>query len=70
MQQAYEYAAMGRRIVYRLTELALKADSYDDAKNYFEEFCRIAPNDQGRYILLYKMARYQKATLDEKIKIL
>lgn len=70
LQQAYEYAAMGRRIVYRLTELALKADSYDDAKNYFEEFCRIASNDQGRYILLYKMARYQKATLDEKIKIL
>lgn len=70
LQQAYEYAAIGRRIVYRLTELALKADSYDDAKNYFEEFCRIAPNDQGRYILLYKMARYQKATLDEKIKIL
>lgn len=70
LQQAYEYAAMGRRIVYRLTELALKADSYDDAKNYFEEFCCIAPNDQGRYILLYKMARYQKATLDEKIKIL
>ena len=70
LQQAYEYAAMGRRIVYRLTELALKADSYDDAKNYFEEFCRIAPNDQGRYILLYKMARYQKATLDEKVKIL
>lgn len=70
LQQAYEYAAMGRRIVYRLTELALKADSYDDAKNYFEEFCRIAPNDQGRYILLYKMACYQKATLDEKIKIL
>ena len=70
LQQAYEYAAMGRRIVYRLTELALKADSYDDAKNYFEEFCSIAPNDQGRYILLYKMARYQKATLDEKIKIL
>lgn len=70
LQQAYEYATMGRRIVYRLTELALKADGYDDAKNYFEEFCRIAPNDQGRYILLYKMARYQKATLDEKIKIL
>lgn len=70
LQQAYEYAAMGRRIVYRLTELALKAGSYDDAKNYFEEFCRIAPNDQGRYILLYKMARFQKATLEEKIKIL
>ena len=43
LQQAYEYVSrMGRRIVYRLTELALKADSYDDAKNYFEEFCRIS----------------------------
>ena len=70
LQQAYQYAAMGRRIVYRLTELALKAGSYNDAKNYFDEFCRIAPNDQGRYILLYKMARFQKATLDEKIQIL
>lgn len=29
LQQAYEYATMGRRIVYRLTELALKADSYE-----------------------------------------
>ena len=70
LQQAYQYATMGRRIVYRLTELALKAGSYDDAKNYFDEFCRIAPNDQGRYILLYKMARFQKATLEEKIQIL
>ncbi len=70
LQQVYQYTTMGRRIVYRLTELALKAGSYDDAKNYFEEFCRIAPNDQGRYILLYKMARFQKATLDEKIQIL
>ena len=70
LQQAYQYAAMGRRILYRLTELALKADSYEDAKNYFEEFCRIAPNDQGRYILLYKMARSQKATIEEKITIL
>ena len=70
LQQAYQYAAMGRRIVYRLTELALKAGSYEDAKNYFEEFCRIAPNDQGRYILLYKMARFKKATLEEKIQIL
>lgn len=70
LQQAYQYTTMGRRIVYRLTELALKAGSYDEAKNYFDEFCRIAPNDQGRYILLYKMARFQKATLDEKIQIL
>lgn len=70
LQQAYEYTTMGRRIVYRLTELALKAGNYDEAKNYFEEFCRIAPNDQGRYILLYKMARFQKATLEEKIQIL
>ncbi len=70
LQEAYQYAVMGRRIVYRLTELALKAGTYDDAKNYFEEFCRVAPNDQGRYILLYKMARFQKATLDEKIQIL
>lgn len=70
LQQAYQYTTMGRRIVYRLTELALKAGSYDEAKNYFDEFCRIAPNDQGRYILLYKMARFQKVTLDEKIQIL
>ena len=73
LQQAYEYAAMGRRIVYRLTELALKADSYDDAKNYFEEFCRIAPNDQGRYIrwhvirrrLLMKKSKFLRLTREK-----
>ncbi|MBQ8639878.1 MAG: hypothetical protein IJ468_12000, partial [Lachnospiraceae bacterium] len=68
--QAYEYAPLGRRIVYRLTELALMADNYEDAKEYFDEFCRIAPHDQGRYILLYRMACSQRATVAEKIKIL
>lgn len=38
LQQAYEYATMGRRIVYRLTELALKADSYVKQKIISEEF--------------------------------
>ena len=68
--QAYEYAPIGRRIVYRLTELALAANNYDDAKAYFEEFCNIAPHDQGRLVLLYKMACSQNATVKEKITIL
>ena len=33
--QAYEYAPI-RRIMYRLTELALEADDYEDANEYFD----------------------------------
>ena len=70
LNQAYQVAPGSRRIVYQLAELAQKADRYDEAKECYEEYCRIAPNDPGRFILLYGLACKQNAELWEKIEIL
>ena len=53
--QAYQYAPIGRRIVYRLTELAVDCGNYQDAEEYYEEFCKVAPNDMSRILLKYKI---------------
>ena len=53
LEQAYRNSPLGRRIVYRLVELGLQSGSYELASRYFDEFCRIAPHDPSRYILLY-----------------
>ncbi len=68
--QAYQYAPIGRRIVYRLTELAVDCGNYQDAEEYYEEFCNIAPNDMGKIILKYKLEKAKGAKVEELIKIL
>ena len=68
--QAYQYAPIGRRIVYRLTELAVDCGNYKDAEEYYEEFCNIAPNDMGKIILNYKLEKAKGAKVEELIKIL
>lgn len=68
--QAYQYAPIGRRIVYRLTELAVDCGNYQDAEEYYEEFCNIAPNDMGKIILEYRLEKAKGAKVEELIKIL
>ncbi|MFQ9511345.1 MAG: tetratricopeptide repeat protein, partial [Lachnospiraceae bacterium] len=68
--QAYEYAPIGRRIVYRLTELALDCGNYKDAESYYQEFVQLAPNDLSGIILKYKLAKAKGVPTLELIKIL
>ena len=68
--QAYQYAPIGRRIVYRLTELAVDCGNYQDAEEYYEEFCKVAPNDMSRILLKYKLDKAKGARTEELIKIL
>lgn len=68
--QAYQYAPIGRRIVYRLTELAIEAGLYTDAEEYYDEFCQIASGDQGEILLKYKLDKAKGAPDEKLIKIL
>lgn len=68
--QAYELAPIGRRVIYRLTEVAILAGETEAAESYLEEFREVAPGDSGSYILEYKLARLKKAPLEERIQIL
>ena len=67
---AYDRAAVGRNILYRLTLVALKMGNLDEAKDYFEEFLEVAPYDNQKYILRYQIEKMSGASLQQLIEIL
>lgn len=67
---AYHKAPIGKNILYRLIEISLKMGDIEEAVEYFDEFKEIAPNDNTRYVLKYKIFRAKKASLNEQIAIL
>lgn len=70
LQQAYEYSPIGRSIIFRLAQVCMKAGEYEAAMDYYQEFVEIAPNDNMRYILKYKIFRAKGASVAELISIL
>lgn len=67
---AYERSPIGRTIVYRLAELAIHVDNYDEAMEYYEEFVEMAPNDSLKFVLKYKIYKAKGESLAEQIQIL
>jgi len=67
---AYDRYPTGRNIVYALCELAIKMDDIVQAIEYYKEYTRIAPEDTGSYILLYKIYEAQNVTIEERIETL
>ncbi len=67
---AYDKSPIGRNIIYRLAEIAIKTKNFSDAKDYYHEFVEIAPNDNLKYVLKYKMTAAQGLPYQEQIKIL
>ncbi len=67
---AYDRSPIGRKIVYSLAEVSIKAGDIDAAFEYYNEFLEIAPNDSLKYILRYHIAQAKKAPLTEQIEIL
>ncbi len=70
LQQAYEYSPIGRSIIFRLAQVCMKAGEYETAMDYYQEFVEIAPNDNMRYILKYKIFKAKGASIAELISIL
>ncbi len=70
LQMAYEKHPGGRMIVYSLCELSIKLDDVVAAVEYYKEFVQIAPRDNGRYVLQYKLYEAQEVSLEERIAVL
>ena len=67
---AYHRAPIGKNILYRLIEVSLKMKDISEAEEFYEEFLEVAPNDNTRYILKYKICKEKQVSLDEQIRIL
>ena len=67
---AYDRSPIGRNILYRLTEVAIKMKDFDGAMEYYEEFVEIAPHDAQKYILKYELLKAKDADITERIAVL
>ena len=67
---AYDKSPIGRMIIYRLAEVAVKTKSFDEAKEDYQEFVEIAPHDNLKYVLKYEISKAQGADIGTLIGIL
>lgn len=67
---AYDHAPIGRNIIYKLTEVAIKSGSVEEAEEYYNEFVEIAGNDTQKYMLRYKLSTLKGEPVQNRISIL
>lgn len=67
---AYDRSPIGRMIIYRLAEVAIKMGDYEGAEDYCQEFVEIAPRDSLKYVLRYDIKKAEGASYEELIPIL
>lgn len=70
LKTAYSRASIGRTILYRLVEVCLKLNDLDGADKYFNQFQKVAGNDNSRYVLQYRLYKAKKAPIKAQISVL
>ena len=64
---AFERAPIGKRLLYKLTELALKEKNVTEAEDYYREFCDLAPDDSRQNLLRYLILKEKGAPAEQLI---
>lgn len=67
---AFERAPIGKRLLYKLTELALREGNVDEAEAYYREFCDLAGDDPRQYLLRYMILKEKGAPTEQLIRSL
>jgi hypothetical protein len=67
---AYDRSPIGRMMVYKLAELAIKMEDYDEAIDYYREFVHLSPGDIAADILKYKIYKAKGTSPEELIPIM
>lgn len=67
---ALSRSSIGKGILYRLTEICIKQKDIKAAEDYYNQYCRLASNDNAKLLLDYKLGRAENRSIDEQIKIL
>ena len=67
---AYDRSPIGRMIIYRLSEIAIKMKNFEEAEEYYDEFVELAPHDNLRYVLRYHISKAKGADIHTLITIL
>ncbi len=67
---AYERSPVGKRILYKLTDLALRDGSVGEAESFYREFCELAQDDPRQYLLRYLILKTKNAPMEQLIRAL
>lgn len=67
---AYEKYPQSRNLAYKLTLNSIKVNNLDDAVDFYEDFCKLAPSDNNRFILKYMIGKAGGIETSELIKVL
>lgn len=67
---AYDRYPANRSVVYSLCEVSIELDDVVAAIEYYKEFVKLAPRDNGVYTLRYRILEAQEASLEERIGLL
>lgn len=67
---AFERAPIGKRLLFKLAELAIKEGSLREAEDYYREFCDLTPDDPRQYILRYMILNAKGAPVEQLIHTL
>lgn len=70
LQLAYKRSSIGKTVLYRQVELALKMNDNEAAVQYYNKYLELCSNDTTKYILKYKILKAQNAPLEEQIAVL
>ena len=70
LQIAYERYPANRAVLYSLCEVSVELDDVVAAIEYYKEFVKLAPRDNGVFTLRYRILEAQEASLEERIELL
>lgn len=70
LKLALNRTSLGRSVLVKLVEVCIKLGEVSDAEEYFDEYTKIAGNDNTRYVLQYKLFKAKRAPLDAQISVL
>ena len=64
---AFERAPVGKRFLYKLSELSLRSGSIEDATEFYKEFLDVSPDDPRKYLLQYSILKAKGAKASQLI---
>lgn len=67
---AFERAPVGKRFLFKLSEISVKAGDIQDAQEFYREFCEMSPDDVQQYLLRYMILKAKGAPAEQLISSL
>lgn len=64
---AFERAPVGKRFLFKLAEISVKAGDIQEAQEFYREFCDMSPDDSRQFLLRYMILKAKGASSEQLI---